>query len=191
MLCPFEDMEEDDEDDQPDERRIPIAIPMRRAQEGQLDNLSQFPVIAHGDPAMRKALEKMAAIQREGGLKSIPRAVPSLPFGGRGHPELISILAAIAVMTGLKALRSTGFGASLRAVRLSETRAAKGLTRLSGIGGQPTGGRGGGLHVQAPTFRRPLRAPKVSRQRNNEMKRLLGFGPKGPGFDQFSETGFF
>ncbi len=192
MLCPFQDLEEDDDDPDTESEDLPLAIPARKQREMMVDNLSQFPVIAHGDPRMKKALERMAAIQHGGGLPSIPREVPNLPFQGRGHPELISILAAIAIMSALKGMRSITSSPSFQAVRVSESRVAKGLTRL-GQSGRP-GSRGGfgGIHTQAPRFRGAHGLRKVSQEQDNQLKRLLGFslGPPGAGFDEFSETGF-
>ncbi len=195
MSCPFEEMDEDDDDDEEQDKLFPpLAIPARKRRDGDLaNNLSQFPVVAHGDPQMKEALERMAAIQNEGGLQSIPNLIPSLPFQGRGHPEIISILAAIAIMSTLKALRSTGLGKGFQAVKVSETRVARGLSKLGGIGGsavRPGPPAGGGLHMRAPTFRGPLPSPKVSKGQDNELRRLLGFRGPLAGFDEFSETGF-
>lgn len=193
MSCPFEELKEDDEEDE--EHRIPIAIPARRSQSQMADNLVQFPIIAHGDPVMRKALERMAAIQHEGGLQSIPRSVPAmgLPSSGSVAQPLIAILTAVAIMEGLRRSRSLKSGASLKAVRASEVRAAKGLTQLSPTGrGSPRGqaaGGGGGFHMKAPTFRKPLTAPKL-RSGDRQLRRLLGLPNRVAGFDEFSETGF-
>jgi len=199
--CPFRrkiEHEEDDEEEeerqaQRDAGRFPheIMFPARRSNEDVGGQLSQFPVIAHGDPEMRERLERMAAFKRLGELPSLPQISPP-PFGGRGLPELTSILAAITIMTLLRSMRSTGFGQGFQAVRASEKVAAEGLSRLSRPGRQGSRGGFGGMHMQAPTFRGVLRFRKVSQGENQEMRRLLGFslGPPGAGFDEFSETGF-
>ncbi len=191
MECPFGEIEEHQDEEEDERFKLPFAVPARRANDRMAENLSQFPVVAHGQPDMAEKLKRIAAIQREGGLQSIP----NFPFGGRGHPELISILAAIAIMTGLRALQASGFGTGSQGVRASEMRAGRGLSGLSGTSGVAQGSRTGlrgrgGLHVQAETFRRPFRAPKVGDERDEALRRLLGFrGPRG-GFDEFSETGF-
>ncbi len=205
MECPFLDIKGHDPDNEHESRRIPFALPARRANDEMEDNLRRLPTVAHGQPEMKEALERMAAIQREGGLRSIPRRVPELmpdfgsrkvgdlPFGGRGHPELISILAAIAIMQGLRALRSRGFSPGVQSVSQSEMRSARGLNRASGTSGagpRSTGTVAGqGFHLRAETFRRPLRAPKLN-ERDEALKRLLGFKGLRAGFDEFSETGF-
>lgn len=211
LMCPFEELREDDDFEDDKSHRIPIAFPARRAADELGDNLLRFPTIAHGEPEMRKALERMAAIQQEGGLRSIPRAIPTLPdlppvvapgrgrgapfpspvLGGRG---IISILAAIAIMSTLRSMRSPTFNPTSQAVQTSERHVARGLTRLGQTGRIGTPGGFGGLHTQAATFRPGqlgLR-PKVTIKGNNELRKLLGFGLKGPsaGFDEFSETGF-
>lgn len=183
--CPFRRFKEDDEEEPDEEQQIPFV--MKKQQEQELDNLRQFPIIAHGDPAMRKALERMAAIKRDGGLPSIPpfrNPVPAFPLQGRGHPEIISAITAIAIMKALRSMRATGSNPGLQPVMTSERRVAKGLSRVLGrqSGGLArTGGRGG-LHVNAAA----------------ELQNLLGFrrklGPSGnalsAGVDSFSETGF-
>lgn len=211
--CPFRDLtkeekkrqREREKEERPEEAEerdeIPVAIPARREQDKRhkmtreqqfADMLKRMPVIAHGDPKMKEALERMLRTQEEGGLPSIPReAIPRRGFPlpeleGRG---LIAVLSAIAIFEGLRQLRSTGSGTSSRAVRASELRAASGFNKLLG-----TSGRGaGGFLRQADRFRTPLRtSPKVTQEKDTALKRLLGFslGKPQAGFDEFSETGF-
>jgi len=187
--CPFRRMpgheEEDEERDQPDEQavRFPFEalIPARRRRDANLgDNLSQFPVIAHGDPVMRKALERMAAIQTVRGLPSLPDSTKLPPFQLRGpnRREVVATIAMLVIMQSLRALRSTGPSPSFQAVRASERHAARGLSQV----GQPgrTGGRGG-LHVNAAA---DLRRLMFGRRKIEEL------GGPIAGFDSFSETGF-
>lgn len=186
LACPFKGMEdhEDEEDAEEDESAFELALPGRKAKERELDNLRQFPVIAHGDPAMKKALERMAAIKNTGGFPSLPNMspVPEFPLQGRGHREIMAVLSAAAIMQGLRMLRSTGSGVNSRAVQMSERRAAGGLSKVLGRSGSArTGGRGG-LHVNAAA----------------DLQNLIGFKRKlrdtgsglTAGFDSFSETGF-
>ncbi len=185
---------------------IRAMIPARRQddkrhkmtrEQAMAKRLADMPVIAHGEPQVRKALERMRQIQNEGGLPSIPRestrrGFPLPELEGRG---LISTLAAIAIFEGLRQLRATGSGTSSQAVRASEMRAAEGLSRLSQSGKPGSRGGFGGLHTQPPKLR-PLRtSPKVSQEEDDALRRLLGFSlgpPAGPGSgsDVFSETGF-
>lgn len=178
--CPFRRSKgHEDEDEEEERRRIPLALPGRRTVEGDaLDNLSQFPVIAHGDPAMRKALERMAAFQNLRGLPSLPDiTVPEFPFGGRGLHETAAIFAAVVIMQSLRALRATGPSPPFQAVRVSERHAARGLAQ---VGAPGTRGGFGGMHVNA--------ASKLRRLMGRRRLRELG-GPIA-GFDAFSETGF-
>lgn len=190
--CPFRGMDEHDDDDDEDDpeepgSRIPIAIPMRR-QAQVSDNLSQFPVIAHGVPEMKKALERMAALQRVGELQSIPSS-RSL---GRGAPELISILAAIAITTSLLSGRVSRSARSFQAVRTAEQRVSKGFGRLIQTGKPGSPGGFGGMLRPAARFRGPLPSfPRVTKNNNESLRKLLGFGQLPiAGIDTFSETGF-
>lgn len=168
LTCPFRRSEEDD-DDEPDEkavrelqdaqekfdeREIPFAVPARKTRdpENRMGAISQFAV---APVELREQLERMAAFQREGGLQSVPRfpplrATPDFPFQGRGHPGLVSILAALAVMQGLRLARSGKLRTGLQQVKASEMRAAQGLSKA--VRSVKSGGfaRGrGGLHVNA------------------------------------------
>lgn len=199
LVCPFRRFREDDEGlereedakkdpelpdpDDDDHFQYPFVI-KRKQQQAELDNLRQLPVIAHGDPAMRKALERMAAIKKDGGLPSLPNIpIPNFPLQGVGHQEIISVLAAIAIMNALRGMRSMSSGTSFPAVQGSERHAARGLSKVlnrqSGVG--RTKGRGG-LHVNAAADLQKLLG----------FRRKLGPGAGGPvaGFDSFSETGF-
>lgn len=189
--CPFrkfkeDTLDEEDDDEFDHEFDIRAMFPAKRKDE-ELRNLRQMPVIAHGDPVMKQALERLAAIKQDGGLTSIPNIpVTDFPLQGRGHPEIIAVLSAIAIMSALRGMRSLKSSPSLQAVRLSETRVAQGLSKALGRqsqGQSKSGGRvfgRGGIHVNAAA----------------DLQRLLGFnrkvGPAGPvpGVDVFSETGF-
>lgn len=148
--CPFRRFleDEDDDDDLAEEKGkegIPFMMPARRKRDMDAqNNLRQF-VIPHSDAPMRKALERLAAFKNIGGMPS----VPDFPFGGRGHPEIIAGLAAIAIMRALSAMRSSGSRPSMGAVSRAETLSGKGLKSLqrgaASFGqGRPVGpGRGG------------------------------------------------
>lgn len=213
--CPFRDLtkeerkrkrERDKEEKEAEEEErdeIKVMVPARRRTgrdhriTREMEMVEQFrdmPVIAHGDPEMKKALERMRSMQNEGGLPSIPR-IPGLPLPELEGRGLIALLAAIAISEGLRQLRSTGSMPSFQAVRASETRAAQGLSKLSRTGKVGHRGGFGGLMRQADRFRTPLRtSPKVSRERDIALRRLLGFSlgrpSSGSGSDDFSETGF-
>lgn len=211
LACPYrelkktkkKDREEDPErEEQVEDRSLvdALRIPLPGKREKDLrqnsfllgEDLMKLPVIAHGDPEMQKALERMLRIQDVGGLPSIPNFGTGLPSFDQGPQGIMAILAAIATMAALNRLRSTGSNPSFQAVRASETQSARGLSRLSQSGLAGSRGGFGGIHTRAAKFRIPLRtAPK----RNQELRRLLGFkGSKGsglPGIDTFSETGFF
>ena len=177
--------------------KIPFIIKRDARQQAENDllgeDLMKLPVIAHGDPAMKKALERMMQMQSKGGLPSIPRLIPELPSFEQGPRGLIAILAAIATMAALERMRSTGSNPGFQPVRAAETQSAQGLSRLSQSGRPGSRGGFGGIHTRAAKFRTPLRtAPKI-RSRDNDLRKLLGFRSKGsglPGIDEFSETGF-
>lgn len=188
LECPFRRLLDDEEDEQEEEerQRIPLALPGRRRREAEDAEGNPLLIFPHADPQIRKALERMAALMRDGGLRSIPREVPSFPLSGRGHTEIIATLAAIAIMRALGGLRSTGSSVPVQPVRISEQRAARGLNQLQGIsksapGAGRTMGRGG-FHVNA--------AANMRRLFGLSPRRLLGL-TSSAGFDSFSETGFF
>lgn len=180
--CPFrrrDEHEDDEDDDFDDAMEFRLAFPVKRNAD-QVEGRSPL-TIAHLQPKMREALERMAAIKDVGGLPSIPRfdpTIPEFPFGGRGHQEAAAILAALAAMQGLRLLRQTGSRPSLQAVQHSEKRAARGLSKV--LGTSRTRGRGG-LHVnEAANLRRLLFG----------RRKLLNGTSLIAGFDSFSETGF-
>ncbi len=165
LECPFRRFREDDDDEEEPEERdaheIPLALPGRAARERELNNIT---TLAVAPKELREALERMAAFQRMGELQSIPNftrqpairglpKIPDFPLSGRGHPEIISILAAIAISRGLAMLRARGFPTNSLGVRLSERLAAKGLRKVSEIskrGSVRQTGRGrGGFNVNA------------------------------------------
>ncbi len=161
LRCPFRRFEEEEDESQEEEKgSFPkFMVPARKERE-VADNISRLPLVVHGQPQMKKALERLAAIQSGGGLSSIPQiGVPNFPLQGRGHPEIISALAAIALMKFFGAVRSKGFGMSGRVVQAGERRVAQGLSKVIGkvSGAGRTRGRGG-FHVDAAA----------------DLKRLLG-----------------
>lgn len=159
--CPFRRFVEDDDDDEEDEERksdalkIPFMLPARSARDADLERRGSAsnPLLIFPDlvTARRKELERMAAIQRGGELESIPD-FRDFPLGGRGLPETISVLTAIALMRVFGKLRSGGPINTSRAVRTAERVSARGLRQL-GIG-RPASARPGirgrgGFHVNA------------------------------------------
>lgn len=191
MECPFVRAREDADTDDDDRRsfpRFPLAVPARREQEGRSPLI--FP---HQQPEFVKRLEQVAAIQTQGGLQSIPAIgrmlgevpVDRLALSGRGHEATLAGLAAIVIMLTSRALRSSGFGTGLQAVRISEQRAAKGLSKVvqqSRFGGGPARSQGrGGFLMPADKFRAVVRPPRIKRRPG---------GGLVAGFDSFSETGF-
>ena len=166
---------------------FPLAIPARKQKEQELDNLSRFPVIAHGDPVMKRALERMAAMKNVGGLPSIPDLgrIGQPPFGGRGLPQITAVLSAIVIMQILRGMRSTGPGTSSRVVGRAETRSARELSKVSKVGGfgrNPgrTMGRGG-IHVNAAAdLRRVLFLSASGPESPTGNRRPAGRLPHGP-----------
>jgi len=210
--CPFRRLRghEDEEDEEEKQRRaledagerslfddLPLAIGRRNASRASGSNLSRFPVIAHGDPAMRRRLEQLAAFQREGLVPSIPRGVTQTPFvqrvlqtaeeRSRGFrhmgPGIAAALAALAALEGLRRSQNIGSNPNLQQVRASEKRSAQGLRGLSKTlsPGQGGGARGrGGFLKQADR----LFGGRILRK----LDMTARFG--GSGSDTFSETGF-
>lgn len=185
LECPFRRFRDHEEDDPPDEEFEQFVVGERKAKDAdqELRNVTQL--IPHGDPVVRKLLERMAAIKDFGGLPSIPDSIPALPFGGRGHPEIIAVLTAIAIMSLLKGMRSLGPNPSLRAVTHAETQSGKGLKGVSKTLSARTQGRGGFQVNAAADLRRLLFGRRKQRRKKDGGAALTG------GFDEFSETGFF
>lgn len=179
LPCPFrrfveDDDQEPDEEDEGDELQIPFMMPARRAKEKELARVT---TLAVAPKELREALERMAAFKNLGGLPSLP----DFPLQGRGHPAIISALAAIALTVVFRTLRRAGLGQGSQLVRVGERRVAQGLSKVA----RPPRSQGrGGIHHNAAA----------------DMRRLLGFGPRRrrrdststavEGFDSFSETGF-
>lgn len=174
LPCPFRKSRQDDDDDEGEEKQpFPLVFPARRKadQEQQLKNVT---TLAVAPKELREALERMAAFQNVGELQSIP----NFPLSDRGQPEILSVLAAIALMKAFRALRARGLGTGLNAVRVGERHVTKGLAQVAQ---RPLlGGRGGGLHVNASA---DLRRLLFGRRR-------LRLGGQQVGQDNFSETGF-
>lgn len=153
LPCPFrksrEDLDEEEDEDERDAFDIPLALPGRAAKERSLSNIT---TLAVAPKELREALERMAAFKQLGGAPSIP----SFPFQGRGHPEIISVLTAIALMTAFRALRSKGFGMGSNAVRIGERHVAQGLSKVVKPQGSARVAGRGGFHVNAAADLRRL-----------------------------------
>lgn len=184
LRCPFGGLKEDEEDEDEEEEeegqkaeRVPLMLPARRRSDADAQReLRNVTDIAVAPKELREALERLAAIKQRGAMRSIPE----LPFGGRGHPETFAALAAIALMTVFRALRKSGFGAGLRAVRIGEKHVSKGFSRVvrpqASAGPGRTMGRGG-LHVNAAADLRNLLFGRKQRRRGGGVI-PPGGGPK-------------
>lgn len=177
LRCPFrrfEPDEEQDDDDEQDKDGFPrFVIPARRERDLE-NNLSQLRVVQQ--PAIKEALERLAAIQNRGELESIPKiGVPNFPLSGRGHPEIIAVLSAIALMKFFGKMRSMGLGTTGPVVQAGERQLAKGLQKVVGRAsgkaksvlspgqGRPLGpGRGGFLKPVSLGIRRMLFDPGLA-----------------------------
>lgn len=158
MPCPFRELAKPEAEDTPPDEEffrdiIPIGERNKEARTRALNNLSTI-AVAKGE--VKEALERMAAIQQTGGLPSIPNMEPFMdfPLQGRGHPEIIAVLTAIAIAAGLRAGRSSTFRSGFRAVQASEMRVAQGLSKHFGT--SPLRGRGGMLRNDARALRELL-----------------------------------
>lgn len=181
--CPFRRFKEDDDSEEEkipvrfptffereaEERRTePAFVPAARRQDrdrrqrgdpGQGQEIS-VPVIAHGQPAMKKALERMLPIQELGGFRSLPpllqimpeianlltkqdQRVESLRLSDSAPRQLMGILMAIAVGALLRRSPGRGFNPSFATVQAVEKRAAQEskqgegqfMRKLFGLGG--------------------------------------------------------
>ncbi len=190
LNCPFRKLDDLEDESPPDEEFFrDVGVGHRKSMEQRGDQLKNNLLVLHAQPEMRKILERMAAIQFEGGLPSIPKAgeLMGSPSGGLGRPELVPALAAIAIGVGLGMRRSSGSRPSMPAVRASERGAAK---LLSGpLGTSRLRGRGG-FHVNAAAAIQAIQGGRgIGVFPKRRLKDRFGFGL--PGFDSFSETGFF
>lgn len=195
LQCPFRKFREDEDqpDDEEEEKKrsrdqelpeekgtdIPFMFPARRSRI-DLPKIRQL-VVAHGDPEMAEALERMAAFKNTGGLPSIPN-FPRMksPLSEQSMAAIMAALTGIGVMQALRLMRQTGSNPNFQAVQASERHAAKGLSKVSnarGLGSARTSGRGG-IHVNAAADLKRLLRP-----------RSLSSGLSA-GVDTFSETGF-
>jgi len=179
MECPFRKQEEEEDDDEDAEEehdsiRFPqvLPIPMRRQRGADAvrgDNVIDFTnAVAQGET--RKALERMAAFQNEGGLQFIPRMNTLLEgLSGQKAQNIFAILSALAITAAFV----RGRGGSLRTQSLgvagSERLVAERLSRPSGLKADP--------------------GQELFDEKRRGLRRFFGFGPAG-GFDSFSETGF-
>lgn len=165
LECPFrrfrEDADPEEEEKEAEQQKafefpdsIPFMVPERRRTSGDVEkNLGAISDLAVAPRELREALERMAAFKQIGELSSIP----DFPFSGRGHPAIMSVLAAITIMTVLRSLRSAGFGTGFQGVRTSERHAAKGLAQVGRpVGPGRTMGRGGFQVNAAADLRRLL-----------------------------------
>lgn len=182
--CPFRKFKEDEDEDPEEQKgRIPfeLAIPARRAKDFR-DQLRPVVPLAVAPKELREALERMAAFQQEGDMLSIP----DFPLSGRGHPEIIATLTAIALMTAFRQLRGSGSGTASSVVRAGERRVAQGLAKVAKpLGFSPGQGRTmgrGGIHVNAAADLRRLIFGRRRLKRPGGV--ALGFG------QEFNETGF-
>lgn len=183
QVCPFAKFKEDDDPEESfDEPGLKFVVPARRKKDELRPPDAVTPLVFPArNERFHREFERLAAFKRLGELPSIPSM--GFPSPGSTPQAILSLLAAIAIMQSLRALRSGGFGTSVRGVGLSETRAAsllKGVGKVSQAGGRSTGGRGG-FHMPAPTFRRLLRPPRLRKRRG----RFVGFG--NPLFDEHVE----
>lgn len=142
--CPFAGFgRADDDNDIPDHSPPFVAFPGKRANtQADEAKLPRLLTLAHSEADVRKALERIAAIQMESRQSLIESRVTSalLEHGPRG---IMAALTAIALFEASKSLRSKNFGGRSEMVRTLERQVSGRLQQVrSGIG---RGGRGGFL----------------------------------------------
>ncbi len=145
--CPFAGFgSDDDEHDIPEHKPPFIAFPGKRpntqADEAKLPRLL---TIAHSEADVRKALERIAAIQTQGQLAWIESRVTSslLEHGPRGIMAALTAIVLTEVGRRYASTRTTGLS---QTVRTLERRVSGQLQQVRSTTGR--GGRGG-FHVNA------------------------------------------
>lgn len=146
---------------------VPVVPPARRRRnprvtedmQRRMERLLELPLLAVGEPDLKKALERMRNVQSKGGLTSIPNVERTLQLPELGPQELIGVLVSIAISAFLFRLPGMRHAMSLLGVQLSERHVGEGL-------------------------RKRLASPaEASGKVDGEFRKLMGFEPKRREFE--------